>query len=179
MRFGICSARWNEFSVLDHSSHLKDICVTEPLWKLPRLTAEENQNWDNPAGWMYSWRVSHGHFQIACLSACPRFLALVPVFFFNILLYESLILCLWFHTLKDKKTQICGVLTKVCGEPKDLKAVQYPSFCTWIIPPVQILHIKVIIRKNKISCDLLSYSISGEYVHDYMALSPFYFLVKL
>lgn len=59
----------------------KDICVTEPLWKLARLTAEENQNWDNQAEWMYSWRLSHGHFHIACLSAFPRFLALVLVYF--------------------------------------------------------------------------------------------------
>lgn len=59
----------------------KDICVTEPLWKLARLTAEENQNWDNQAEWMYSWRFSHGHFHIACLSAFPRFLALVLVYF--------------------------------------------------------------------------------------------------
>lgn len=50
---------------------------------------------------------------------------------------------------RTKKTQICGVLTEVCGVPKDLKLVQkYPAFCTWISPFVQIVGIKVIFRKK-------------------------------
>lgn len=180
MRFRICNAKQNEFPVLVHSSHFKDTCVTEPLWKLARLTAEEKQNWDNQAGWMYSWRVSHGHFHIASLSAFPQFLVLVPVFFLTSCWMRVLFFASDFVLTRTKKTQIFGVLTKVWWEPKDLKPVQQcPDFCSWISPSVQILHIEVIFRKKKVSCEYLSYSLSGEYVHDYMTLSPFCFLVKL
>lgn len=68
------------------------------------------------------------------------------------------------------------VLTQVSGEPKDLESVQqYPFFSTCSNPSVQILHIKVIFRKKKVSCESLSYSFAGEYVHDYMTWSLFIF----
>lgn len=97
------------------------------LWKLARLTAEENQNWDHQAGWMYGWRGSRGHFHIASLIAFPWFLALVLVFFLNISLNESLILCLWFCTHEEKKIQ------NIWGFNQSLVGIEASVTMPWLL----------------------------------------------
>lgn len=173
-----CNARANEFSVLVHSSYLKSISITKRLWELARVMAEENQNWDNQAWWMYSWRVLHGQFP-HCLPVClPTISGTGSYISSNILLHD--ILSPSGFALPITKKTTMWVLnqslwrTKGCGVSAKILRLLYlqQSFCT------NIAH-KVIFRKKKVSCESLIYSFAGEYVHGYMTLSPFYFLVKL